>query len=344
MTSTNLSNVYNTILKFGDYYRRRYLLETNPTRSTCETLSAQDIAYYEQIMHCHDLPKAFEDQLDLSLRFYHGVRDQIASISRVWDAVLEEKARYDAEGWPSMDRQFMESFLLCLRIIPAQIKTGYLGPSLLRSTSNTPAYPDGLPVILEEPGKTNSQASSGPLPAFSFGDSPRFDFRVEDLFQSALATQESQQQPALDFQSNIVDRVGMLDQVPIKSEMISTSNNVSDYNIEEGYRNSSFRVGLLGNSQPDSVIWGGTKVATADPRQLLSGDLASSAGGSEKQDNADIRSPLLKCKTSKPPIRVSKKRKVVEIEDPEEDVAATRPAKRQGRPRGRPRRSQTSGL
>ncbi|KAI3326503.1 hypothetical protein HD806DRAFT_551733 [Xylariaceae sp. AK1471] len=335
MASTNLSNVYDTILKFGDYYRRRYSLETNPTRSTCATLSAQDIAYYEQIIHCRDLPKAFEDQLDLDLGFYHGVRDQIASISRVWDAVLEEKARYDAEGWPSMDRQFMESFLLCLQIIPAQIKTGYLGPSLLRSASNTSAYPGGLPIIQEEPGKTESQTSSRPMSAFSFGDFPWFGSPMEDFFPSVGAIEKSQQQPASDFQSNAIGHVSVLEQVPVKSEM-------SDYDMEEGYRNSSFGVSLAKKGQPDSVIWGDGKVATVNPRQLLLGDPASPAGGLEKQDN-DIQSPLLKGKTSKPPYRVSKKRKAVEIEDREDNIAATRPAKRQGRPRGRPRRSQTPG-
>ncbi|KAI0798400.1 hypothetical protein GGR55DRAFT_672299 [Xylaria sp. FL0064] len=383
MASTTPHNVYNTILRFGDYYRRRYLLETNPRRPTCETLSAQDIASYEQIVHCRDLPKVFEHHLDLDLGFYHGVRDQIASISSLWDAVLAEKVRYDAEGWPSMNRQFMESFLLCLQILPAQIKTGYLGPSLLRSASNTPGIPDGLPIILQEPGKTDSQTSSGPVSAFSFGDFPGLESQVEDLFHSGLAIQESQRQPPSDFQSDAASRVSALEQVPIESEIISTATSVGNDDIEEDHRNSGFRVHMPGVGRSDNVIWAGGKAATLDPCQLFLSDLGSPAGGWENdlfnprsphkesahqwqldsllqasstnlsdatkppsdstaQDSA-IQRPPLKRKTSKSKYPVLKQ-KIAEMEDSEETVTAAPPAKRKGRPRGRPRRSEALDL
>ncbi|KAJ3552713.1 hypothetical protein NPX13_g11048 [Xylaria arbuscula] len=384
MASTTPQDVYNTILRFGDYYRRRYLLETNPRRSACETLSAQDIAYYERIVHCSDLPTAFEDHLNLDLGFYHGVRDQIASISRVWDAVLAEKVRYDAEGWPSMNRQFMESFLLCLQILPGQIKTGYLGPSLLRSASNTPANLDGLPIILEETAKNDSQTSSRPVSAFSLGDFPEFESQAEDLFHSVFTTQDSQQQPPSDFQGDAASRVTALEQAPIQSEIISTATNVGHDDIEEYHRNSGFRVHMPGVGQSDDFIWTGRKAATLDPRELFLGDLGSPAGGWENdlfdprsphkesahqlqldgllqtsstkqsdttkppsdsttQDSAIQRLPP-KRKTSKPKCPVLRKRKVAEIEDIEETVTAAPPAKRQGRSRGRPRRSEALNL
>ncbi|KAI0191364.1 hypothetical protein F4808DRAFT_465413 [Astrocystis sublimbata] len=303
MASTNLSHIYNTILKFGDYYRRRYFLETNPRRST-----------------------PFRDHLNLDLGFYHGVRDQIASVSRVWDAVLAEKVRYDTEGWPSMDRQFMESFLLCLQILPGQIKIGYLGSSLLRSTSNTLPYPDELPIILEESGKANSQVSSGSVFTSSFSDFP--GSQVEDLVQSVLATQACQHQPSLDLQNNAIGRISTLEQVPIESEMIPTANTIGNNNIEGVHRNTGFRVHTPGRL--DSL--------TQASSTKLS-DAIKPPSDSTAKDSA-IQTPPLECKISKP----SRKRKVAKIEDREETVTAAPPAKRKDRLRGRPRRSEPSDL
>ncbi|CAJ2513952.1 Uu.00g020710.m01.CDS01 [Anthostomella pinea] len=109
MASTGVSDVYDTILRFGDYYQRRYFLETNSMKPVYKTLSVEDVAYYQQILDSPDLSAVFEKNLPLDLGFFYGVRDQIQSILRVWDAVLMENihdlVKPDPMGPSCFDRQ-----------------------------------------------------------------------------------------------------------------------------------------------------------------------------------------------------------------------------------------------
>lgn len=151
MTSPTSDDTHDTILRFGQYYRRRYSVETNticPIPPAEKILDAHDLAYYHRILHDHDISKAFDNYLDLDAEFYCGVRDQIESLLRAWDAILEEKLRYDEEGWPPMDREFMESFVLCLYMIPKQVRIGYLGAHAMRQGADKD--PRWEPLLTDE--------------------------------------------------------------------------------------------------------------------------------------------------------------------------------------------------
>ncbi|CAJ2505623.1 Uu.00g130170.m01.CDS01 [Anthostomella pinea] len=369
MASTGAIDVYDTILRFGDYYQRRYFLETNSMKPVHKTLSAEDVAYYQQILDSPDLSAVFEKNLHLDLGFFYGVRDQIQSILRVWDAVLTEKVRYDAEGWPSTNRQFIKSFFLCLYTVPAQIKIGYFGPSM-QHNAGTYSYPEGLPIILsEEDAPLENDVESGS--ASSFGAFVEANFPADHTNGEGPEVHESQ---ASDFYRDATYGARALSPLSGKHDVISVSSDDSEDSVGGASLDPYARGPLAETIQPDNLAWGGG-MATLDPRELVFGDMggleeevfepgfhfhnslpqleASALQGSSITNNRDTQ-PLLhdaskrwehgggqRGRVSKR-IAVPRKRKLAELDSPQECRRAMPSAMHRNIAKGRARRDRQS--
>jgi hypothetical protein len=123
-------SAYDVVL-FGNHCKRRYSFETGRELPEHQKiLRPEEICIIRERAFNSDLQvaAAFFAKLNLRIDFYTEVRTQLLSLLRAWDAIYDEKSRYDMGGWQVRDRDFMESFLLGLKIIPERTGIGFLGP------------------------------------------------------------------------------------------------------------------------------------------------------------------------------------------------------------------------
>ncbi|KAI0410594.1 hypothetical protein F5X98DRAFT_381624 [Xylaria grammica] len=81
-----------------------------------------------------------QERLDLRPDYYYyGVKHQITSFQRVWDAILDEKRRYDAVGWQQRSRYLMDSFQFCSYLIPKRVNVG-VSRALPATVVNSPTH------------------------------------------------------------------------------------------------------------------------------------------------------------------------------------------------------------
>ena len=265
--AVNPGNIHETIVRFGDYYRRRYSIETGagrPVTATDTLFDTHDVAYFDRILHQHDISRIFQNQLDLDAEFYYGVKDQIESLLGAWNAVLQEKLRYDMEGWPSMDRQFMESFVLCTYMIPKQVRIGYLGSHAARAAAEG-NLGDPLTILADE---ASSYASDSGI---SLGDS-------EDQPDSDVPTGPGDHEVAIPVAASGVWESGELSPV-LESEPDAAwdlgarpdgHESEDGDSSEEPYPISQIPL-LQADEYSDIVRWA-ANTATLDPQGLLLGD------------------------------------------------------------------------
>lgn len=119
----------NDILMFGRYYQTIVAME--PDMIGNERLLQPGEASFILGTTTYDESTAAgicQERLDLGLDYYYAVKHQITSFMRVWDAVLDEKRRYDAVGWQQRSRSFMDCFQLCSYLIPKRVNVGFLRP------------------------------------------------------------------------------------------------------------------------------------------------------------------------------------------------------------------------
>ncbi|KAK4107012.1 hypothetical protein N656DRAFT_849760 [Canariomyces notabilis] len=150
MASINFTsmNGTNDILMFGGYHQTIVALESDVLQNPVDNrslLHPEEVSYIRKTAAYDDSSAAVacQEALNLRLDYYYGVRHQIRSILRVWDAVLDEKRLYDAGGWLSRSRSFMDSFRLCSYLIPQRVNIGLVGsyldiPALDTSLDNIP--------------------------------------------------------------------------------------------------------------------------------------------------------------------------------------------------------------
>ena len=140
------------ILRFGKYYQTIVAMEPDMVDDK-KVLHPEETSFIRRIATYDDstAAAACRGRLDLRLDYYYAVKHQITSFQRVWDAILEEKRRYDAAGWLGRSRSFMDSFQLCSYLIPQRVSIGFFGPC---ETSF-----DNIPV-LNYPASYQSQAST----------------------------------------------------------------------------------------------------------------------------------------------------------------------------------------
>lgn len=117
------------IVMFGRYYQTIVAVEPDMVDDR-RLLSPEEASFIRRTAAYDDLTAAVacRERLDLGLDYYYAVKHQITSFMRVWDAVLDEKRRYDAVGWLERSRGFMDSFQLCSYLIPQRVSIGFLGP------------------------------------------------------------------------------------------------------------------------------------------------------------------------------------------------------------------------
>ncbi|KAI1506282.1 hypothetical protein F5X99DRAFT_404337 [Biscogniauxia marginata] len=185
-------------------------------RSVDKTLGHEDIIYYESVLKNRNLVKDFQDKLSLDLSFFQGVKYQIESVLRVWDAVLGEKIRYDTEGRLPVNRQFMESVLLCLHTIPKKIKIGYLAPSALKSTVTMRR----LPTILSDGEESYENNQSSPRSESSMSSGLSLGIKYQDPEQISqhediLSMSTSEYEPPTQFDESYHSYRGASSQTPL---------------------------------------------------------------------------------------------------------------------------------
>lgn len=134
------SNV-NDMLMFGSYCQTISAMGTG-SADGMKPLSPEETAYITGTA-AYDNPTAAivcRQRLDLGIDYYYAVKQQIRSLLRVWDAVLDEKHRYDTVGWLERSRSFMDSFQLCSYLIPQRVSIGSFGPILGAPQPDTSAH------------------------------------------------------------------------------------------------------------------------------------------------------------------------------------------------------------
>lgn len=124
------SNV-NDILMFGRYCQTILAMETGSIDGM-KPLSPEEAAYISGTVAYDDSTAAIvcKERLDLGVDYYYAVKQQITSLLRVWDAVLDEKRRYDTVGWLERTRTFMDAFQLCSYLIPKRASIGLFRPEM----------------------------------------------------------------------------------------------------------------------------------------------------------------------------------------------------------------------
>ncbi len=153
------ANGINNIFTFGRYYQTMVAqMEPDVVFDDRSVLHFAEASFIERIA-LHDeatAARTCRERLDLPLDYYYAVKHQITSFQRVWDAVLEEKRRYDAVGWLGGSRNFMDCFQVCSYLIPQRVSIGFFGPCDT-SIDNTPmpnhptAYQSGASTVVNSP-------------------------------------------------------------------------------------------------------------------------------------------------------------------------------------------------
>ncbi|KAH8744265.1 hypothetical protein F5883DRAFT_662052 [Diaporthe sp. PMI_573] len=128
-----ITNSASNIAMFGNYYRAILSAETDVRRDLPDgsrLLRPDEISFMRGHATYDNsaLAAACQERLNLGTEYYYAVKHQITSMSRLWDAVIDEKRRYDTVGWHVESRDFMDGFLLCSHMIPQRVNIGFLGP------------------------------------------------------------------------------------------------------------------------------------------------------------------------------------------------------------------------
>ncbi|KAI3333823.1 hypothetical protein F4824DRAFT_512987 [Ustulina deusta] len=160
MASLNLTaaNGVDDILMFGRYYQTIVAMEPDVINSGM-LLHPEEASFIRGTVAYDDSTAivACQERLDLGLDYYYDVKHQIMSFLRVWDAILDEKRRYDAAGWPRRSRSFMDSFRICSYLIPQRVGIGFVGPYVGSLQLDTGF--DNIPV-LGRPASYHSETST----------------------------------------------------------------------------------------------------------------------------------------------------------------------------------------
>jgi hypothetical protein len=120
------------IATFGSYYRailtEKAMIHDLPGEP--KLLRPDETAFMrEYVLNSNaNLAASCQTRLNLETTYFYAIRYQITSILGLWDAVIEEKLRYDTLGLHPENRNFMEGFILCSHIIPRRVNIGFLGP------------------------------------------------------------------------------------------------------------------------------------------------------------------------------------------------------------------------
>jgi len=133
MASTNPTSYgADDILMFGSYYQTIVAMESDMAHNLHDRklLHPEEISFIREVAAYDNstAARACQERLTLGIDYYYAVKHQITSVLRLWDAVLDEKRRYDALGRFKASRNFMDSFQLCSYLIPQRVSIGFLGP------------------------------------------------------------------------------------------------------------------------------------------------------------------------------------------------------------------------
>jgi hypothetical protein len=137
-----MTNSYDLLL-FGDHCNRAYLAQTSNSWLRTEhekSLRPEEMLLFrESPRGDSEILAAYKSNLAINRDFFTTIKTRLNSLSRVWDAVMDEKCRNDLGGSPQGNRKFMEALLLAMRIIPERAAIGFLGPfSWESSDGSTP--------------------------------------------------------------------------------------------------------------------------------------------------------------------------------------------------------------
>ncbi|KAK0627173.1 hypothetical protein B0T14DRAFT_511958 [Immersiella caudata] len=162
MASINsTSHGADNILVFGSYYQTIAAMEPDAHNlHDRKLLHPEEISFIRQVAAYDNSAAAMacQERLSLGIDYYYAVKHQITSVLRLWDAVLDEKRRYDALGRFNRSRSFMDSFQLCSYLIPQRVSIGFLGPYADILVDTTPTlmsyhsapYPTETSTIFDE--------------------------------------------------------------------------------------------------------------------------------------------------------------------------------------------------
>jgi hypothetical protein len=185
----------------------------------------------------NDIANAYRERLELDKEFYTGVRQNLMALLQLWDAVTDEKDRFD-RGAVTEDTRFKLSFLLCTDLVPNRVNMGALGPTWPRVSAlgrndlshevspsevdNTTDEEDegyseyffsdveGYEEISPHAGIGSESLSTGVLSspegpeaeADLFGDLEDFDDETQRLSESASAPQKRGREDFADHENN----------------------------------------------------------------------------------------------------------------------------------------------
>lgn len=124
-------------VQFGNWIKRQLFIETSSQAGIMPILTPREgpLITERLLQSQDDIETAYRERLELGPEFYLGVKQHLMAILQAWDAIIDEKDAFDELGRLTMDRQFIESFLICTDTIPARVNIGTLGPPGLQSNS-----------------------------------------------------------------------------------------------------------------------------------------------------------------------------------------------------------------
>jgi hypothetical protein len=128
------------ILRCANHWRHQFsLVAASGDPSGRGALYADDVRAISDSLYWERNPEetagVLETHLDRGLDFFYGTRQQLTALLRVWDAIMQEKCRWDANGPGTRalyvrNQQLAEAVLLALRIVPRRA-----GVRLLRANA-----------------------------------------------------------------------------------------------------------------------------------------------------------------------------------------------------------------
>ncbi len=107
---------------FGNYYQTLF---SGKRDTKMDLFDHSRFLYPDEVFFIHqyiiyndsNLGIAYWERLNLGIEYYYTIRQQITSILGLWNAIIDEKRRYDIVDWYMESRDFIDGFLLCLYII-----------------------------------------------------------------------------------------------------------------------------------------------------------------------------------------------------------------------------------
>jgi len=190
-------------------------------------LHPEEISFIREVAACDNSTAAMacQERLNLGIDYYYAVKHQITSVLRLWDAVLDEKRRYDALGQFKRSRNFMDSFQLCSYLIPQRASIGFLGPYADILNTNF----DSMPTLMSyQPAPYHTETSTiFDESEATAVDPAEYEKSVQD---GGLLHEEEHPELALSTTSSNDN----FEQTGIEDEIISISSD-GDSDIDSGY-------------------------------------------------------------------------------------------------------------